>query len=247
MRDEITRATDARPAERAARISRRGLLGAGTAALAGGAGCAHRDISLVTHDQGRYEAPIVPGEQLMSQHGILNRTLFIYDTLVIRQKETGDLDAGALRGAAEIIQQFIERHHEQLEAHYIFIRFELDPKMGPFVRTLAHQHRAGRAVTEQLLALTSGAQLREAAGREQAVELLTRFTRMYRAHESREDTVLFPEFRKLFTAESYAALGEDFARELERHCGADGFAQFVDRVAELERGLGLADLNQFTA
>jgi hypothetical protein len=51
---------------------------------------------------------------------------------------------------------------------------------------------------------------------------------MYRPHESREDTVLFPAIRSLMTAKEYDDLGEQFEdREhvvrrawIRRHCGA---------------------------
>ena len=36
------------------------------------------------------------------------------------------------------------------------------------------------------------------------------FVRMYEPHEAREDTVLFPQFRKIVSKHEYDALGEEF-------------------------------------
>lgn len=45
---------------------------------------------------------------------------------------------------------------------------------------------------------------------QQLVSLLTAFNTMYRPHEAREDTVLFPAFRKLVSRHEYDSLGEEF-------------------------------------
>ena len=72
------------------------------------------------------------------------------------------------------------------------------------------------------------------------------FIRMYSPHEAREDTVLFPAFRKLVSAHEYDALGEDFEKKEHELFGEDGFASMVDKVAEIEKRLGIYDLAQFT-
>jgi hypothetical protein len=73
------------------------------------------------------------------------------------------------------------------------------------------------------------------------------FIRMYSPHEAREDTVLFPAFRAMVTPDEYNALGEYFEnKELEQFVGI-GFEEIVDKVAAIEKTLGIYDLSQFTA
>jgi hemerythrin-like domain-containing protein len=69
---------------------------------------------------------------------------------------------------------------------------------------------------------------------------------MYNPHEAREDTVLFPAFRKLVSANEYASLGEDFERKEHELFGEDGFEMMLDKVASLEKKLGVYELAQFT-
>jgi hypothetical protein len=69
---------------------------------------------------------------------------------------------------------------------------------------------------------------------------------MYNPHEAREDTVLFPAFRGIVSAHEFAALGEDFEKQEHELFGADGFEKVVDRVAEIEKKLGIYELAQFT-
>jgi hypothetical protein len=69
---------------------------------------------------------------------------------------------------------------------------------------------------------------------------------MYNPHEAREDTVLFPAFRKLVSSNEYNALGEDFEKKEHALFGDHGFEVMVDRVAAIEKTLGIFDLAQFT-
>jgi hypothetical protein len=69
---------------------------------------------------------------------------------------------------------------------------------------------------------------------------------MYLPHESREDTVLFPAFRKLVPGSEYDALGEEFENKEHQLFGEGGFESVVDKVAAIEKQLGIYDLAQFT-
>jgi hypothetical protein len=69
---------------------------------------------------------------------------------------------------------------------------------------------------------------------------------MYRPHEAREDTVLFPAFHEIVGREEYEALGERFEDREHELFGARGFEGVVAEVAQLERVLGIHDLRQFT-
>ena len=69
---------------------------------------------------------------------------------------------------------------------------------------------------------------------------------MYRPHEAREDTVLFPAIRKIIPKREYFALGEDFERKEHELFGEDGFEAMVEKVSTLEKQLGIFDLSEFT-
>ena len=69
---------------------------------------------------------------------------------------------------------------------------------------------------------------------------------MYSPHEEREDTVLFPAYRTIVSAHEYDSLGEDFEEKEHKMFGEDGFEKYVEKVAELEKSLGIFDLSRFT-
>ncbi|MBS1595014.1 MAG: hemerythrin domain-containing protein [Bacteroidetes bacterium] len=126
-----------------------------------------------------------------------------------------------------------------------FPRFEKAGQLTDLVRTLREQHDRGREITSHLLSQSRGTGSLRPAG--QTIQpLLYSFLLMYRPHEAREDTVLFPAFRKLVSSHEYDSLGEEFERNEEKRFGKDGFATMVGRVAEIEKTLGIYELSQFT-
>ena len=188
---------------------------------------------------------VSPPEDLMQEHGLLNRILLIYDHN--RQLIAGGLKPNlpSLNASAGIIRTFVEDYHEKQEEDYLFTRFRKAGQLTDLVDTLLRQHNAGRRITDQLLQLTKAPSL-DPNEIQQLSNLLTAFNTMYRPHEAREDTVLFPAFRKLVSKHEYDSLGEEFEDNEHKHFGKDGFETMVGKVADIEKQLGIYELNQFT-
>ena len=58
--------------------------------------------------------------------------------------------------------------------------------------------------------------------------------------------MLFPAFRKIVSGHEYHSLGEDFEKKEHELFGEDGFEMMVDKVAAIEKKLGIYDLAKFT-
>ena len=186
------------------------------------------------------EEEVSTNEDLMREHGVLNRVLLIYDEAIRRIQAKDKFDPVIISKSAGLIQKFIEDYHEKLEEDHLFPRFEKANKLVDLVKTLRAQHAAGRTVTNRILASAGSGDLQAMSGD------LAAFVRMYRAHEAREDTVLFPALHDIVIRHEYDALGEEF-EEIERKTfGGDGFDMAVDEVTNLEKQLGIYDLEQFT-
>jgi hemerythrin-like domain-containing protein len=191
------------------------------------------------------EEEVTPTEDLMREHGLLKRVLLLYDEVGRRIRANAEFPPDVVTGGARIIRSFIEEYHEQLEEKHLFPRFRSRHTLVDLVDVLEEQHQAGRRVTERILALTAGG-LKGARDKKDLAAALESFTRMYAPHEAREDTVLFPALRRLVSAHEYDALGEAFEDEEHRKFGQEGFEGMVERVAGLEKTLGIYDLKQFT-
>jgi hemerythrin-like domain-containing protein len=191
-----------------------------------------------------YEA-VSPPEDLMREHGVLNRVLLIYEAGLERFARGDDFDVGALSRAAKIVQEFIEGYHERNEEQHLFPRFRKAGKLQDLVDVLYQQHQAGRRLTDNILSLVPESR-RPGDDRARLVTNLQAFIRMYRPHEAREDTELFPQIREIVSAHEFDAMAEDFEKDERRHFGEDGFEAMVHRVVDIERTLGINDLRQFT-
>jgi hemerythrin-like domain-containing protein len=192
------------------------------------------------------EEEVSPAEDLMREHGVLKRVLLIYGEAIRRIDANADLPPETVSDSAKIIRNFIEDYHEKLEEDFLFPRFKKAGKLVDLVDVLFHQHQAGRRVTDQTLQLATFPALKNADDRRKLADALRQFIRMYNPHEAREDTVLFPEFRKIVSGHEYDSLGEDFEKKEHELFGDEGFEGMVDKVSGVEKKLGIYDLAQFT-
>jgi len=185
-------------------------------------------------------------EDLMREHGVLNRILLIYEEGLRRLRDKQEVTPDVFLKPATLVRKFVEDYHERLEEKFIFPEFERAKKLTDLVKVLKEQHEAGRKVTDVILRTAVADQFRKADARTELVRSCEAFIRMYRPHEAREDTVLFPALHKIVPAKRLAELGEQFEKEEDRLFGEEGFEKTVEQVAVVEKQLGIHDLSQFT-
>jgi len=189
---------------------------------------------------------VSPAEDLMREHGALERILLIYGEALHRLHGRQELPPKALADSAAIVRSFVEDYHEKLEEDYLFPRFKKANKLVDLVDVLLQQHQVGRRLTDTVLRLSIAQTLKSDEDRKTLANTLRLFIRMYNPHAAREDTVLFPAFRGLVSAHEYDSLGEEFEKKEHQLFGDDGFGKMVNRIASIEKSLGIYDLAQFT-
>jgi hemerythrin-like domain-containing protein len=192
------------------------------------------------------EAAVTPPEDLMREHGVLKRILLIYREGIRRLQADDEAPLQALNASAGIIRSFIEDYHEHLEEQYVFPKLEQANKLADTTAVLRTQHQRGRTLTERMLAATTAAAAPDKPAREALVQDMAAFIRMYEPHEAREDTVVFPALRDVLPAKQFRDMAEIFEDEEHRRFGQAGFEGVVDKVADIEKSLGIYDLSQFT-
>jgi hemerythrin-like domain-containing protein len=189
---------------------------------------------------------VAPVEDLMREHGLLNRVLLIYDEIIRRMDNDFPFSADHLKKSATIIKTFIEEYHEKLEEEYLFTRLEKAQLEVDLVKTLREQHLQGRRLTSYLITHANETDLRDRSIRKEVKNFLHEFIDMYRPHEAREDTVLFPAFKTIVTQQEYNRLGDLFEEREQQLFGKNGFEKIVEEVAAIEKALGIYELSKFT-
>lgn len=224
----------------------RGAGAFGAAALV--VGCARKGTAQPSMPRAQErEAEVGPVEDLMREHGVLRRILLVYDEAERRLEAGEELSPEVVTRGARLVRTFVEEYHERMEEQLVFPRFEKRGELAPLVKVLFAQHRAGWRVTDRVLALATTEALRDAGKRRELAAELRSFSRMYRPHAAREDTVLFPALRGVVSPSELDALGEEFERREQQMFGAGGFEKAVGDVAELQKALGIDDLSRFTS
>jgi hemerythrin-like domain-containing protein len=234
MATRINRAVDARRSFLRATASAAGLALAGCATAAARSG--HAEGAPSEHE----EAEVTPGEDLMQEHGVLERILLIYDEAARRIEHSEPLDLALLTSAGDIIRRFVQDYHEKNEEEFVFPRLQKAGREVDLVAVLLRQHQRGREVTDEIVKRSASSATPELA------RAMRSFARMYRPHAAREETVLFPAFRGIMGRAGYRELGEELEEKEHQLFGEHGFEKTVAEVARLESALGIADLAGFT-
>ena len=195
--------------------------------------------------QGSEEDVSAP-EDLMREHGVLNRALLIYEEGLRRLRDKDDVGPEVFLKTATLIRKFVEEYHEKDEERFIFTEFEKRNQMVELVKVLRKQHLAGRAVTDVVLHCAAPDEFRKEEKRKELVIAVEAFIRMYRPHEAREDTVLFPALRRMLPEKQMKEIAEQMEKSEDMVLGEEGFEKAVDQVAGIEKQLGIYELDQFT-
>jgi hemerythrin-like domain-containing protein len=189
---------------------------------------------------------VEPIEDLMREHGLLNRLLLIYEEIIHRIDSNRPFDHNDLKSAVTIMKTFIEEYHEKDEEEFIFPLFKQAKKHVRLVDTLLEQHEAGRKITKEVLNIINSHETLSKKNKKKIANLLKKFVRMYRVHEAREDTVLYPALHFMMSKKEYEEMGEKFEQKEKERFGEGGFEHVLAQVAAIEKSLGIYNLAQFT-
>lgn len=190
------------------------------------------------------EDEVTAPEDLMREHAVLDRIMLIWERGMRRLTEGEDIDPAVFVQSATIVRDFVHGYHEKVEEELVFPHFRTAGRMVDLVNVLVTQHGAGRTLTERILATAPQARTREP--REGLNRDIQAFIAMYRPHEARESTDLFPTLRTLVTGDAYEAIADEMAKREREKFGADGFEKVAKKVAEVEKVIGVYDLEVFT-
>jgi hemerythrin-like domain-containing protein len=188
-------------------------------------------------------------EDLMREHGVLRRALFVYSETAARlRNKPSTVAPDAIVKTARLFRAFGEDYHEKkLEEKFIFPPLKWQGGLvAGLTDILIAQHSRGREITDYILAVTQQSTL-NSGNAEPLARALEFMVRMYRPHAAREDTIIFPAWKETLTAQQLDQMGDNFEDIEQKQFGKDGFENAVRQIADIESELGLADLAQFTA
>ncbi|MGA2069991.1 MAG: hemerythrin domain-containing protein [Sedimentisphaerales bacterium] len=231
-------------------FSRRDLL-VGIGGVSGGMILTGRALAVVEPEPSKEAmgGEVTATEDLMREHGVLRRALFVYSETAARlRSKPSDVVPDALQKTATLFRAFGEDYHEKkLEEAFIFPAVKkAGGEAAGYTDILIAQHNRGREITEYVLSVTKAAKI-ETGDAEPLAKALESMVRMYRPHAAREDTVIFPAWKQTLTAKQLDKMNDKFEDIEKEMLGENGFENAVKQISEIEAELGMADLAKFTA
>jgi hemerythrin-like domain-containing protein len=187
-------------------------------------------------------------EDLMREHGVIRRAILVYRNGALQLRAGKTLDPQILRRTANLLRSFGEDYHERKleEAHIFPAVKKAGGSAAGYVDTLLAQHRRGREITDYILEMTSKGRVGGGDSNSLAAAL-EQFELMYAHHAAREDTIIFPAWKKTMSEKQLDEMGDKFEDIEREQFGKDGFDDAVTEISEIETSLGIADIAQFTA
>lgn len=219
-------------------------VGGGALALASGAFAQQKQPT----QQEAKESEVTANEDLMREHGIIRRALFVYaETRRRTLNSPNSIPLPQLFDTARLFRTFAEDYHEHaLEESHIFpVVRRLQGPIGRLPDVLLAQHQRGRQITDYIMGVARAPSLPPAEA-ERLSRVLDSMISMYGPHAAREDTDLFPAWKTALGAKAYDEMGDKFEDIERRTFGHDGFEDARARIARIEDAFGLADLATVT-
>src|SRR5205814_6159590 len=119
-------------------------------------------------------------------------------------------------------------------------------ELQKYADILIAQHNRGREITDYVLAVTNAPKI-SAAHAEPLARVFDSFVLMYANHAAREDTIVFPAWKKNFSNKQLDEISDQFEDIEHKMVGRDGFEVAEKTISSIEAALGLDNLSKFTA
>jgi len=190
------------------------------------------------------EPEVTATEDLMREHGVIRRALLVYiETAPKLRQNASSVDAAALRQVAQLFRTFGEDYHERLleEQHIFPVIQKQGGELEHYAEILTDQHNRGREITDYVLAVTNRSKI-STAHAEPLAKVLEGFVLMYQNHAAREDTIVFPAWKKNFSNKQLDEISDQFEEIEHKMFGKDGFEDAEKKISNIETSLGLSDL-----
>jgi hemerythrin-like domain-containing protein len=191
---------------------------------------------------GKEEADVEATEDLMREHGVLRRALVVYRECATRLRaDAGSIPPEALARTAKLFRTFGEDYHERA-VEEPFVLPAIDQTLAGAIKA---QHERGRALQDWILGVAVAPKI--SARAQDLARVLDALARMYETHAAREDTIVFPAWKKTMTKKQLDEMSDRFEEIEKKELGPNGFEHAAREMDEIEASLGLSDLRSFDA
>lgn len=185
-----------------------------------------------------------PIEILMSGHSVLRRGMMIYEEYMRRMEIGEEFNPELIRQTVDIIDAVIMNFHDPIEHTFIFPKFKEADFLSEMCDILKIQHGKSRELQEIILKHLD--KINEEESKKIIINAMKKIISVLRAHIEREETEMFPYFKDVVTSHEFYELGEKLHKMAVEKWGERLYGSAVDTINNIEKALGINDLDSFT-
>ena len=173
---------------------------------------------------------------LVSEHEMIERAMDVLKQ-ELEKLSTADQDTWRIKRAVDFLSEFGDHIHNKKEEEHLFpLMVERGiPQSGP-IRVMLLEHQAERGLLEQMFAQASGLDQASTAARADYRRKGLEYLQIRAAHIWKENDVLYPMGRRMFTEDDTRALVAAFEKVDLSAYGATAAAKFAQMLQEVEGG-----------
>jgi hemerythrin-like domain-containing protein len=173
-----------------------------------------------------------PIAALMEEHRVIEKALSILEKIVEIVNSGSDPDKNDLLKLLEFFSVFADKCHHGKEEDRLFPLMEARgiPREGGPIGVMLLEHEEGRSYVRAMRRVVEGG----LSDKQSLVDNALRYVNLLREHIYKEDNILYPMGKRVFTAEDIERLEREF-EEVEEKLGRGVHEKYVAIIDDLYR------------
>ncbi|MEK7449361.1 MAG: hemerythrin domain-containing protein [Planctomycetota bacterium] len=182
---------------------------------------------------------MIPIKTLEKEHRIIDKFLDALERLAGRIRLYRQVDITILMKSLEFMKHFTDRCHYQKEEDIIFPEMQergLSPNYGP-LGVLIHEHEAERAYARQIEEGLKRWQDGESEAINDIINGLVNYVTVGREHLQKENNILYPMVKKIFSGKGNKKLQSDFNQFEQRKMGGSLCCKYHNLADDIDKSI----------
>jgi hemerythrin-like domain-containing protein len=175
-----------------------------------------------------------PLEELREEHGGIMKVFSILQGLTLNLEQHNPEAVDDLRRILEFLTVFVDQCHHAKEEEFLFPAMEkAHTKNGHLIEELISEHEKGRKMVVTLDATLGSTSRGGEQDTDQLVKTIQEYIQLLRTHIRKENGILFPEARELFSDSDRQVMAREFEELEEKRIGKGRHEAFHRMIEEL--------------
>ncbi len=176
-----------------------------------------------------------PIRRLMNEHRVIEHAIDVLDKIVSLIEEGKGVDTTDIKSIIDFIQTFADRCHHGKEEGILFPKMVEKgvPREGGPIGVMLEEHETGRDAVRRMLRAVELMEQGRVEAKEDFVRAALDYITLLRNHIDKEDNVLFPIAKNLFSSEEIENMMSEFNRVEKEDIGEGVHEKYEELIHSL--------------